>query len=295
METSCQDIAVLFIDICGSTKLFDEVGDHRALSLTSACLAQMEGFITKEGGTALETRGDGILCTFSRVDAALQAAQSIREGNQSSPLSVHAGLHYGPTISCAGSIYGDVVNVAARMVDLAKDDEIIISEDAFQRLSKSNRASIRALGRVAVKGKDHLMRIYLSAYQALDQTILRGSFESTIGSANSLNLIYHDRVYQVKAPASSMVLGRHRDCGLIVRHNYVSRRHATIECKRGKFFLNDHSSNGSYVSDKKKQLSFLRRDMLQLRDNGLISLGIEPNQNSDHIIKYALISNSAPM
>ena len=294
METSCQDIAVLFIDICGSTKLFDEVGDHRALSLTSTCLAQMEGFITKEGGTVLETRGDGILCTFSKVDAALQAAQSIREANQSSPLSVHAGLHYGPTISCAGSIYGDVVNVAARLVDLAKVDEIIISEDAFQRLSKSNRENIRALGQVAVKGKDHLMPIYLSAYQALDQTILRGSRVSTICGI-ALNLIYHNKVYQVKAPASSMVLGRHRDCGLIVRHNYVSRRHATIECKRGKFFLNDHSSNGSYVSDKKKQLSFLRRDMLQLRDNGLISLGIEPNQNSDHIIKYALISNSVPM
>jgi predicted component of type VI protein secretion system len=91
------------------------------------------------------------------------------------------------------------------------------------------------------------------------------------------------------------VLGRHRDCDLIVRHNYVSRRHATIECKRGKFFMNDHSSNGSYVSDKKKQFSFLRRDMMQLRDNGSISLGIEPDRNLDHIIKYAVTSNSVPM
>lgn len=288
MKKSSHNLAVLFIDICGSTKLFEEVGDHRALSLTTHCLARMEALIGQGGGLVQETRGDGILCSFASVDLALQAAQAIREALQSDPLSVHAGIHFGRVIPRAGNIYGDAVNVAARMVDLAKDTEIILSQNAFEHLSEPNRKEIRPLGRVTVKGKARPMGIYLSALPGLHPTLIRGAMESTIGGAIDLELIYRDQTYHLTSSASAMVLGRHQECDLIVQHEYVSRRHATMECRRGKFFITDHSSNGSYISDKEQQTFFLRRDMMQLRDNGSISLGIEAHKQWDHIIHYRL-------
>lgn len=288
MNNISHNLAVMFIDICGSTKLFEKIGDHRALSLTSNCLTRMKILISKEGGIVHDTRGDGLLCSFPSVEIALQTAQSIRESLQSDPLSVHAGLHFGHTILSQDNIYGDTVNVAARLVDFAKDDEIILSEDAFEHLSDSDRQHIRSLGQVTVKGKDRLMRIYLSAYQGLNPTLIRETFVSAVGGSLTLNLVYHGQTYQLKSSASFIVLGRHEECDLIVQHDYVSRRHATIECKRGKFFIQDHSSNGTYISDQEQQRYFLRRDMMQLWDNGLISLGIEPHKQLDHIIEYRL-------
>lgn len=289
MNNISNNLAVMFIDICGSTKLFEKVGDQYALLLTTNCLSRMNALISKQDGIVHESRGDGLLCSFASVEIALQTAQSIREALQSDPLSVHAGLHYGHTIVSDDNIYGDTVNVAARLVDFAKDDEIILSEDAFEQLPISGRQHILALGQVRVKGKDQLIRIYLSAYQGLDPTLIRGTFMSAIGGSIKLNLIYRNRTYQLKSSAAFIVLGRYETCDLIVQHDYVSRRHATIECKRGKFFIQDHSSNGTYINDQTQQCFFLRRDMMQLRDNGLISLGIEPHKQLDHIIKYHLM------
>ena len=282
--------AVVFIDICGSTKLFDEIGDHRALSLTADCLADMQALIRTADGMVMETRGDGILCEFPSADIALRTAQTIRENHQSHPLSTHAGIHFGHVISRGGTIYGDAVNVAARLVELAKNDEIILSQEAFEQLSAANRQNIRALGRVPIKGKARHLRIYLSAYQGAYPTLIRETGESTIGGTDELVLVYRAQPYLLTSSACALVMGRHLECELIVQHDYASRRHATIECKRGKFFINDHSSNGTYVKDPHEQLFFIRRDIMQLRDTGVISLGIEPDKQPDHIIQFALKS-----
>ena len=286
MKASTQDIAVLFADICGSTRLYENAGDRQAMTMTASCLDEMERCIHAQSGSVIEVRGDGVLATFDTAEAALMAARAIREGPLARPLSVHAGIHLGPALLSANSIFGDTVNVAARVADLAKANEIMLSEDAYDALPKITRFGIRPLGPVAVKGKTELMSVFLCAHSAPDETIIGKAFDPQAMAPAVLELVYAGSALQVKAASDSLVIGRHSACGLIIEDQVVSRRHATIESKQSKFFLQDHSSNGTFVTDDGGAVTFLRRDIMQLSGKGSISCGIRPDLNSVHRIQY---------
>ncbi|MDJ0781832.1 MAG: adenylate/guanylate cyclase domain-containing protein [Desulfosarcinaceae bacterium] len=286
MEPSTQTIAVLFADICGSTRLYENAGDRQAMTMTASCLQEMENCILRQEGTVIEVRGDGILATFETAEAGLMAARAIRESTLARPLSVHAGIHLGPTLLAGNAIFGDTVNVAARMADLAKANEIMLSQDAYDALPSATRFGIRSLGPVVVKGKTELMSVFLCAHSAPDETIIGKAFDPLATAPVLLELEYAGRAMQLKAATGSLVIGRHAGCGLIVDDQVVSRRHATIESKQGKFFLQDHSSNGTFVTDSSGAVTFLRRDIMQLSGNGTISCGIRPDLNSVHRILF---------
>jgi len=74
-----------------------------------------------------------------------------------------------------------------------------------------------------------------------------------------------------------------------IDHRLVSRRHASIECVSGKFFLQDHSTNGTYVREAGgSDATLIQRELCQLKGTGAISLGIEPGANPDHLIVFSL-------
>jgi adenylate cyclase len=286
MEPSTRNIAVLFADICGSTRLYENAGDRQAMTMTASCLQEMESCILRQEGTVVEVRGDGVLATFETAEAALLAARAIRESTLARPLSVHAGIHLGATLLAGNSIFGDTVNVAARMADLAKANEIMLSQDAYDALSTSTRFGIRPLGPVVVKGKTELMSVFLCAHSAPDETIIGKAFDPTAATPVLLELVYAGHTIQLNATSDSLVIGRHSGCGLIIEDQVVSRQHATIESKQGKFFLQDHSSNGTFITAEGAQMTFLRRDIMQLGGKGTISCGIRPDLNSVHSIRY---------
>lgn len=162
--------ATMFVDICGSMRLYADYGDECAMTLTSRCIQEMQSVVTHNGGEMVETRGDGILCIFKDVDAAFKSAQSIMQNERHRPVAVHGGIHWGPVISQQGSIFGNSINVGARIANLAKDEEIILSEDAWKQLSGDHRALTRELGEIRLKGKSKPLIIYLALFTQVDQT-----------------------------------------------------------------------------------------------------------------------------
>jgi class 3 adenylate cyclase len=74
MSQQIEKLAVLFADICGSTALYDSVGDTQAHRLTSWCIATMLHEITPFQGVLIKTIGDEIMCTFPSAEAAFNAA-----------------------------------------------------------------------------------------------------------------------------------------------------------------------------------------------------------------------------
>jgi pSer/pThr/pTyr-binding forkhead associated (FHA) protein len=83
------------------------------------------------------------------------------------------------------------------------------------------------------------------------------------------------------------LIGRDDDCRIRVEHRLVSRRHASVECVAGKFFLQDHSTNGTYVAEGQGMPVLVHREMFQLKESGIISLGIEPQYNVEHAISFS--------
>ena len=281
--------AVLFADITGSSKLFVDVGDDRAREVVATTLESWSELAEENQGHVVQLRGDGMLSTFPTVDAALVAALALRDLPYQPPLSMHAGIHTGPILRDADQLYGDVVNIAARMADIAKRFEIVLTETAGQQLSTAGW-KLRLIRKVPVKGQAETMNIYLLANdkERVTETLYRPP-QHTKTVHNKLDLHYGSQVFVVDSVTATCLIGRDQACSIKVEHQRVSRRHAFIERVSGKFFLHDHSTNGTYVDDDGGTgPTLIQREIYQLKRQGVLSLGLEPKDNPDNLIRFAV-------
>jgi len=272
-----QNLAVLFADIDGSTRLYEIHGDETAHRLTAECLTVLDTQAGLAGGRTVKTSGDGLMCVFATPDEAFRAATLMRDAQKRTHLSIHAGFHFGPVIEHAGDFYGDTVNVASRVTDLAKAGEILVTEDTVVRLSPALRAATRWLDKASVKGKRDPVGVYMVVTEEENVTVIRSPL--VLNDENEkprLDLRYHEQTFTLEDPMPEFVVGRQDVCDLVIDSTYASRRHATIQAVRGKVFLKDHSTNGTYVRSADGEVVFVKREMVQLSGKGTIFIGREP-------------------
>jgi adenylate cyclase len=281
--------AVLFADMSGSTKLYLTAGDDRAREIVAQTLQRWSELTMTDGGQVIQLRGDGMLCMFPSVDAALNAAVAMRDMPYEPMLSMHAGIHAGAVQREAEQLYGDAVNTAARMADIAKRFEIVLTDAAQRQLTKLPRwRNLRLILKVPVKGKPEPIDIYLLPNERQALTDYRPPSRHKTRPI-SLHLRYGTTLVVVDAAAAACLIGRDDDCRMKIEHRLVSRRHASIECVSGKFFLHDHSTNGTYVTEPgATDVMLVQREIYQLKGTGAISLGVEPGGNPDHLIVFSL-------
>ena len=91
----------------------------------------------------------------------------------------------------------------------------------------------------------------------------------------------------VLGPDSELSIGRDPDCGLTVDNKHVSRLHARIFHRQGKFFLEDQSANGTFLVPQYSKLHLLREESI-LHGSGLIYLGADPDTTHSEPILYAV-------
>jgi adenylate cyclase len=270
--------AVLFADISGSTRLYEELGDAQALSRIDRCLRLLREAAIEFRGRVVKTTGDGVMCSFDQAEAALHAARfmQVRLAEQAAlggpPLAIHVGCHYGSVLESDGDLYGDCVNVAVRVVGLAKAGQIITTQEVVGRIGERLRERVRMLDRVAVKGKREPLEIFeLSWQEGEDQTTLGTRFEEVPAR---LKLVFGSReLWFDAAGGNALRLGRDAACDIVIVDRRVSRQHARIERRRDKFMLIDESANGTYVAVHGEPEICLRREELVLRASGRICIG----------------------
>src|SRR5450631_3697808 len=121
MASTTRNLVVLFADISGSTKLYEFLGNVDALATIDRCLAIVKRVCVDFGGRVVKTIGDEVLAVFPAADAAAQAAIEVQlriskqRTPRDTPVLMHIGFHSGPTIEDEGDVFGDAVNVAARL------------------------------------------------------------------------------------------------------------------------------------------------------------------------------------
>src|SRR4051812_13750028 len=146
-------VAVLFADICDSTRLYHDLGDAAAHSLATQCLKLIEDTTTRNSGTLVKTIGDGAMSTFPSVYDAYHAAIAIVDKLRGSRLSIKIGIHVGAVIAEEKDVYGDTVNLAARVLARAGPGEILLSGACVENLRPLERATVRLLDTTTVKGR----------------------------------------------------------------------------------------------------------------------------------------------
>jgi pSer/pThr/pTyr-binding forkhead associated (FHA) protein len=83
-------------------------------------------------------------------------------------------------------------------------------------------------------------------------------------------------------------IGRAGTCDLIIDEPCVSRDHAVLTIRRGKVLLTDMSSTGTWIVQADGEPLLLRRDVMQLANDGIISLGLRPKEGGATTIEYRL-------
>jgi class 3 adenylate cyclase len=288
VEPQEQELAILFADICDSMPLYEESGAVVALTLIAACLDELAETAVAHGGTVVRSKGDDVLCTFADPALALDAAAAMLDVPGSDTTAIHVGIHVGPAIAAREDIYGDAVNVAARMLALAKPGEIVTSAALFNALPDDRRDRLVLLGRRTLKGKQVPMEVYSmvldegEATQGIwgDSTGAAASPPETIVAEVVVDLEHEDQMVTV-CEGQRFVLGRARRCDLVLAEPCVSREHAWVEVQRGRVTLTDRSSTGTWILDADGAHNTLRRESAALRGHGHIRLGFHPRDRGD--------------
>lgn len=271
-------LAVLFADIAGSTRLYEQLGDAPALAAISRCLALAEDAAAGHSGRLIKTIGDEALLVFDEVDHAADAATAIQRrmvdlaAAEGTPLGFRIGFHFGPAIEVSGDVFGDSVNVAARMVALAKRAQVILSSPTSAMLSPRLRGQVRELDVLTVKGKEKDIGICELIWQDSSAELTALATRPKARAAR-LELRHGGRVIELDATASTLTLGRDAQNDVVIADRLASRTHARIERRRDKFVLVDQSSNGTYVTIDGEREMELRREELILRGRGQVSFG----------------------
>jgi adenylate cyclase len=118
--------------------------------------------------------------------------------------------------------------------------------------------------------------------------MLDGSMDSAPALKCTMELTLGPQRVAVNENRPSATLGRQIHNDLVVNENRISRSHARVEYRRGKFFLIDQSTNGTFALVQGKKKIHIKRDEKQLMGNGIIGLGREVTPDSPKAIQYTI-------
>jgi class 3 adenylate cyclase len=146
-EHAIRHLALVFSDLKGSTKLYEGIGDAAAYSRVNRHFDFIRQAVTRMDGSIVKTLGDGVMCVFSQLDDALEAAISMQEQvipwcqaeNIDPPLVLKLGVHAGPVIAMTANdrldYFGRTVNTAARLGDQSRGNDVLLLSTVYEMAS----------------------------------------------------------------------------------------------------------------------------------------------------------------
>ncbi|MES2772409.1 MAG: adenylate/guanylate cyclase domain-containing protein [Pseudomonadota bacterium] len=289
------ETAILFADVSGSTRLYETAGDSAALAAIEQCIEIFCQQTLAEAGRVIKKIGDEVMAQFPSANAAANAAIEMQLAVQSlapvagEKLGIRVGFHLGPVVERDNDVFGDTVNLAARLAGLAARGQIMTSLDTVKQMNLGLKSSCRPLHAIPVKGKAQEVALCELMWQQSDDVTTMAAPRSVAVAASvaCLRLSYHDLTYLLNAEKTSLTLGRDATCDLPILDRMASRVHGKIERRGNKFFLVDHSANGTYVQPSGGAETVLRREEFALSGGGTITFG-QSHENTTEMVAYVV-------
>jgi len=292
-----RELVILFADVVGSTRLFEQLGDEAARDVIAICVGVMRRATEQHDGKVIKTMGDEVMATFEDCDAALDAAVQMQTEITAHPgltidrqqVAIRVGAHFGSVVVEERDVFGAAVHTANRMTSQAKAQQIIITDAIHSRLSPEWRQASRRVDIAVPRGQHGEIAVFELLWQGEDVTSMLPAIATITEQYRPfhIKLRYGDReIVLDDRQRSSVTMGRGLENDLVVKGNLVSRLHARVEAGKHRFMLVDASTNGSFVQTAKGDEAFVRRDSVSLRGRGTIGLGRIPEPGSPHTIEF---------
>jgi len=284
--------AKLFVDVADSTRIYESLGDTKALAIIGRLLRRLAEDVTLGGGSVVKQLGDGVICLFgdasaaARVACTMQQAVAVHDQPNSGGLTVKVAFTYGPVVLSGGDVFGDTVNVCARLASLANAGQVLTNEHSLEALAPELRARCRKLFPIRVKGRMEEVTAYEMLWRA-DPDLTEANIVRPTRGEMVLKLSYAGDSISVRHDAAPVRLGRDKENDVVVTSNYASRFHARIVPRGRHFILADQSSNGTFLlSDGGATEIVLMREEAVLGERGWIGLGHTATMHGDHALRF---------
>jgi adenylate cyclase len=280
MAEQVSEASVLFADVSGSTKLYETAGDAVAHAAIEKCVNLMREKTVNAKGRVIKTIGDEVMSAFATADQAADAAIEIQSAISEMPpvgntqIGVRIGFNHGPVVERDGDVFGDAVNLAARLAGVATKGQIITARDTVMLMSPMLKAATRAITTIQVKGKAQEIQVYELIWQQSEDMTTLASQKSVYKPKNAkLRLMVQGNEVILSSERPAVALGRDATADLVIKERMASRAHGKIERRLDKFILTDHSANGTFITIEGDKEIVLRREEFTLRGHGWIAFG----------------------
>jgi adenylate cyclase len=319
---------VLFADLRGSTSMYETLGNADATAVVTRSVALLARIVVAHRGQVVKTLGDGLMAVFETPAESVAAADdmhdslariSMAEEAQAEaanderaeetdaadagaptlpprppvPLKLQVGLAHGEVVEMSGDVFGDAVNVAARLLDHAGDNETLATSSVVDELGEWERSRFRSLDRMQLRGRVEPVHVHLQeAVRRFGDTAATayGEMMLPVAEPEGIRLVWLDlnRIYA--GTSLPVILGRSPQATYIIDDTRVSRSHARIDWHGGTFQLVDLSYNGTYVRfDNDPEIISLRRGACTLHGSGVIGLGAPPSEPISPCVRFEVM------
>ena len=284
------EVTVVFADLTGSTGVFEALGNAKATQAITRLTDWMGKVCVARRGQVVKNLGDGVLMVFSQNSDAVEAVtdlqrlhtERIKTWPDKLKMHLQVGLARGVVIEQGGDYFGDAVNVASRLSDLSGPDQILGTDTVINDLQSDTLVRFRSLGAMDIRGRNEACMVYrvewqnemLSELFTLPAGLSPTPFAKTVPQMGAIELCWLDVQARFTSTQLPMHIGRVAEAQFVVSDPRVSRVHAKITWRAGKFYLEDVSSYGTWVRFAGGDaIVALRRQECVLLVGGEIALG----------------------
>ena len=294
-------VAVLFVDIVGSTGLYERLGNAAAKQLVTGSLGLLREVVRGHMGEVVQAIGDELMCRFPTAEDACAAAIAMQERithhdlSPPLPVKVRIGLQWGEALSEGNNLYGDAVNTAARLAHIAQGGQIMTSQCVITRAEGAVGDRWREIGALPLKGKEAPLPVCEILWEPQDRTgRLAATMISRLPSSScQLHVTFGETEIVLGGGRRCIKLGREMDNDLVIPYPEVSRSHATIECRMDKYYLVDHSTNGTTLVGPDGTYLTLHREEAPLAGCGEVLCGLAQQPEGGRIpVRYMILGSA---
>jgi class 3 adenylate cyclase len=304
--TSISDRTALFADLRGSTSLFETLGNAEATSVVTHCVGALAGPVTAHAGRVVKTLGDGLMAIFGEPAHAVQSAMQMHDvlegmvsrGSERGAssglraLRLQVALARGEIVEMSGDCFGDAINVAARLLDHAGDNETLVTVEVLQGLPPEQRSRFRSLDRLVLRGRVEPVQVHVMGGRrgmSSEMAVTQFGDVTTVQEPDGLRLMWGGQHRVFASLQMPVVLGRSPQAAFCVDDSRVSRSHARLDWHSGSFQLTDLSYNGTYVRFNDGEIVSLRRGSCTLHGSGSIGLGGSPSDSASACVSFDVL------
>jgi adenylate cyclase len=289
--SAIQRRAVVFADLRGSTSLYELVGNEIASEVVTETVDSIARRVPATGGVLVKTLGDGLMAVFPTAAQAVEAADQMHEeldvvmarraaitGFGEARLQLQVCVALGETVEVSGDFFGDAVNVAARLLDHAGDNETLVTVDVLRTLPLEQRNMFRSLDRVRLRGRVEPVEVHILQRRGLDTApTLVGSQAMGLTGPDAVLLVWGNVRRRFTAADMPVVIGRGAASDMQIDDARVSRAHCRIDLIGATLQLSDLSINGTFVRfASEDEIVSLRRGSCTLHGSGEVGLSGSP-------------------